>query len=139
MISTFLTDKITKKDIVDLSPQTESLNPPKPIPTANTKQSSQNNDAISLIKQLAELHSQGILTDEEFRSKKAVLLEKVGINPSDEEINEQIMIPEQETEENGWIIDGKSFVICPQCNDRMSIDFIKARGVCPNCGCEYYK
>ena len=36
-----------------------------------SKQESQRNKAIELIKQLAELHSNGILTDEEFATKKA--------------------------------------------------------------------
>ena len=42
-----------------------------------TEQLPQNNDNIALIKQLAELHSQGILTDEEFDTKKAEILAKM--------------------------------------------------------------
>ena len=39
--------------------------------------SSGNNETVALIKQLAALHSQGILTDEEFETKKAELLAKI--------------------------------------------------------------
>lgn len=41
------------------------------------EESAQNNVNIALIKQLAELHSQGILSDEEFEAKKAELLKKM--------------------------------------------------------------
>ena len=43
----------------------------------------------------------------------------------------------QKSENPEWINDGDNFVKCPQCGNRMSIDFIKARKKCPNCGCVY--
>ena len=36
-----------------------------------------------------------------------------------------------------WIDEGKGFARCPQCNCRMTHDFARARGKCPNCGHEY--
>ena len=60
----------------------DSINPPKSDPKVISKQASQDNETIALIKQLAELHSQGILTDEEFTTKKASLLAKIGMNSS---------------------------------------------------------
>ncbi len=46
----------------------------KPTESAS---SSKNNETVALIKQLADLHSQGILSDEEFETKKAELLAKM--------------------------------------------------------------
>ena len=43
-----------------------------PAPTAPIE-----NEQLTLIKQLAELHTKGILTDEEFETKKAELLSKM--------------------------------------------------------------
>ena len=45
----------------------------------------------------------------------------------------------QKSENPDWIDDGDNFVRCPQCNNRMSIDFIKARKKCPHCGTPYIK
>ena len=45
----------------------------------------------------------------------------------------------QKNENPDWIDDGDNFVRCPQCNSRMSIDFIKARRKCPDCGTVYLK
>ena len=44
--------------------------PPTPAPTA----SGVSGDAIDKIKELAQLHDQGVLTDEEFAAQKARLL-----------------------------------------------------------------
>lgn len=47
--------------------------------------------------------------------------------------------PEQQSENPDWPDDGDGFVRCPRCRKRMSIDFIKARRQCPDCGCAYAK
>ena len=44
--------------------------PPQPAPAASTA----GDDRISVLKQLGELHAQGILTDEEFAAEKAKVL-----------------------------------------------------------------
>ena len=44
--------------------------PPQPAPAASTA----GDDRISVLKQLGELHAQGILTDEEFTAEKARVL-----------------------------------------------------------------
>ena len=44
--------------------------PPQPAPAASTA----GDDRISVLKQLGELHAQGILTDEEFAAEKARVL-----------------------------------------------------------------
>lgn len=52
----------------------------KAVPTASEqpqKGMPAEENAFSLIEQLAKLHEQGILTDEEFRQKKADVLEKI--------------------------------------------------------------
>lgn len=46
-------------------------------PTTDTSAYSQANNHIETIKQLSELHKQGILTDEEFEEKKKTLLNKI--------------------------------------------------------------
>lgn len=53
--------------------------------------------------------------------------------------------PIQEKQENKqlirdakWTIVDKNFTICPGCGKRMSLDFIKARGKCPECNCVFY-
>ena len=53
----------------------ESRKPTEVKDTKKVKQES--NDLIELIKKLADLHSAGILTDEEFSEKKAELLSKI--------------------------------------------------------------
>ena len=45
--------------------------------TSDNEDSNNQNNQIKLIKQLAELHQNGILTDEEFNTKKAELLSKL--------------------------------------------------------------
>jgi len=49
--------------------QTASAAPPPPAPPAAPE-----NDMIQQLKDLAELHSQGILTDDEFAAQKAKIL-----------------------------------------------------------------
>ena len=91
--------------------------------------------SIELIKQLAELHSQGILTDEEFSTKKAQLLEKMGQQDLPSDIQEdKPSKSKQLIDDSDWIDDGDNFVRCPTCNTRMSIDSIRARKKCPDCG-----
>ena len=52
--------------------------------------------------------------------------------------NDQISrLAQQKNEDARWLDDGAGFVLCPVCHKRMSIDFIKARRSCPDCGCEY--
>ena len=95
------------------------------------------NNTIDLIKQLAELHTQGILTDEEFSTKKAQLLEKIDQDPLfDEQTDESIPL-KQTIDDSDWIDDGNGFVRCPTCNKSMSLDYINAKRVCPDCGREY--
>ena len=50
----------------------------KPAEVKDVKKSKQeSNDVVELIKKLADLHSAGILTDEEFSEKKSELLSKI--------------------------------------------------------------
>lgn len=44
---------------------------------SNTQSSEENSDSMALLKQLSELHSSGVLTDEEFEAKKAEILNKI--------------------------------------------------------------
>ena len=60
-------------NIIQILP--ESRKPAEVKDVKKVKQES--NDVIELIKKLADLHSAGILTDEEFSSKKAELLSKI--------------------------------------------------------------
>jgi len=48
--------------------------PPPPAPPAPQPEGPAQADMISQLKQLGELHTQGILTDEEFAAQKAKLL-----------------------------------------------------------------
>ena len=43
----------------------------------------------------------------------------------------------QKGENSDWVEYGNNFVQCPQCGNRMSIDYITARQECPQCGCVY--
>ena len=43
----------------------------------------------------------------------------------------------KKSENPDWIDDGDGFVKCPQCANRMTIDYINARKKCPECGCVY--
>lgn len=43
------------------------------------------------------------------------------------------------TDQPVWVDIEKGFVKCPCCNNRLSLDFIRARGKCPACGCSYYR
>ena len=52
-----------------MAEQQQYAEPPPPPPAAPSEE-----DSMEEIKQLAELHSQGILTDEEFSAKKAQIL-----------------------------------------------------------------
>jgi hypothetical protein len=49
----------------------------KPVETKDLKPVKSNSDVVELIKKLAELHDLGILTDDEFSSKKQELLSKI--------------------------------------------------------------
>ena len=49
----------------------------EPSKAASTPAKPTENEQLTLIKQLAELHTKGILTDEEFETKKAELLSKM--------------------------------------------------------------
>lgn len=49
----------------------------EPSKAASAQTAPTENEQLTLIKQLAELHTKGILTDEEFESKKAELLSKM--------------------------------------------------------------
>lgn len=49
----------------------------KPVETKDLKPVKSNSDVVDLIKKLAELHDLGILTDDEFGSKKQELLSKI--------------------------------------------------------------
>jgi hypothetical protein len=51
--------------------QTQAQAPPPPAPAAAP---AEGNDMIEQLKQLGELHAQGILTDDEFAAQKAKLL-----------------------------------------------------------------
>ena len=46
-------------------------------------------------------------------------------------------LKKQESADPKWIIDEFGMVNCPSCNTRMSIDYIKVRKKCPECGCTY--
>ena len=48
--------------------------PPPPAPPAAAPAPASQSDMIEQLKQLAELHTQGILTDDEFAAQKAKLL-----------------------------------------------------------------
>ncbi len=37
----------------------------------------------------------------------------------------------------GWNYDGVKFVTCPDCGEQMTLDFIRVRRQCCNCGCAY--
>ena len=37
-----------------------------------------------------------------------------------------------------WKTDTDGKVICPGCGSHMTVDYIKARKKCPDCGCEYH-
>ena len=50
---------------------------PTQIETKEIKQDQPNASAIEMLKQLAQLHEQGILTDQEFESKKSEVLAKI--------------------------------------------------------------
>lgn len=49
----------------------------KPAPVKSEPSESTLNDNLQLLEKLAKLHEQGILTDDEFAQKKAVILEKI--------------------------------------------------------------
>lgn len=51
------------------APQPQYAPPPAPAPAANSM-----DDKIKQLKQLGELHEQGVLTDEEFAAQKTKLL-----------------------------------------------------------------
>lgn len=38
-----------------------------------------------------------------------------------------------------WVNVDSDFTLCPECGKRMSREFIRARGSCPDCQCSYYK
>lgn len=46
-------------------------------------------------------------------------------------------VDQQESKTEPWTPDSQGFVNCPGCGNRMSVDFIRVRGKCPNCSCEY--
>lgn len=55
----------------------EALSAPMATPPAAPAPSNESSDALEQIKKLGELHSAGVLSDEEFASKKAELLNKI--------------------------------------------------------------
>jgi len=62
--------------IIQILPESRK---PAEVKQMKTKQSQliSSDEVIELIKKLSDLHSTGILTDEEFSSKKAELLSKI--------------------------------------------------------------
>jgi hypothetical protein len=62
--------------IIQILPESRK---PAEVKTMKTKQSQllSSDEVIDLIKKLGELHSAGILTDEEFSEKKTELLSKI--------------------------------------------------------------
>ncbi|MCU0299266.1 MAG: SHOCT domain-containing protein [Candidatus Nanopelagicales bacterium] len=55
-------------------PQQQQYAAPAPAPAAPAPAAESMDDKISQLKQLAELHTQGVLTDDEFAAQKAKLL-----------------------------------------------------------------
>ena len=54
--------------------QVAASNPPPPAPPAAAPAAPAENDMIQQLKDLADLHTQGILTDDEFAAQKAKIL-----------------------------------------------------------------
>jgi Short C-terminal domain len=65
-------DAAQNAQIQDLQDQQAAAVPPAPAPPPPAGGMSQ--DAIDQLKQLAQLHEQGVLTDEEFAAQKAKIL-----------------------------------------------------------------
>ena len=66
--------------------------------------------------QLKQALNDGLITQEEY----------------DEKTNRQT------SDDEDWTGDEDGYVKCPRCNNRMTIDFIRARKECPSCGKKYF-
>ena len=50
----------------------------------------------------------------------------------------ETIVSKKENTDAAWVTDGTGQVICPGCGSHMTVDYIRVRKKCPDCGYEYH-
>jgi hypothetical protein len=72
--ATAVSGRVARRQQGRYEQQQQQAMPPPPPPPAQAPPQAGESDDLAEIQQLAELHAQGILTDDEFAAKKAQIL-----------------------------------------------------------------